>query len=490
MARAPLRGPLRGPLGPRVVVAGLGPAGPELFTAATTAALATVPRRWLRTRRHPSASAVEDAGTFDDLYDSAASLDDVYSGIVDALVADAGVHGEVLYLVPGSPVVAERSVALLVADGRVEVDVLPALSFLDLAWDRLGVDPLAAGVRLVDGQRFSVEAAGERGPLLVAQCDTRAVLSEIKLAVDAGPERPSERGDGPDQADVVVLHHLGLADESVRTVPWDDLDKEVEPDHLTSVWVPELAAPVAAELVRFAELVRTLRARCPWDREQTHQSLTRHLLEETYEVLEAVEELEGAGAEGFVHLEEELGDLLFQVVFHATLAAEEGAFTLADVARTVHDKLVGRHPHVFAAVAADTTGEVVRNWEQIKKAEKGRSSLMDGVAGDLPSLLYAHKVQRKAASVGLDPGEADGARLAAATVGPTPSHHEVGELLFAVVGLARRTGVDPEAALRGVSGAFRRRFEAMEGAAAAQGVDLAVATSAEVGALWGETKAD
>jgi len=363
------------------VVAGLGPAGPELFTVATAAAIDSSTRRWLRTRRHPSATAVEDAGSFDDLYDISESLDEVYARIVEALVADAEAGGEILYLVPGSPLVAERTVALLMADDRVEVELVPSLSFLDLAWDRLGIDPLAAGVRLVDGQRFAVEAAGERGPLLVAQCDSQTVLSDIKLSVDA----PA------DQAAVVVLHHLGLADEEVRSVAWNDLDRVIDPDHLTSLWVPELAAPVATELVRFAELVRTLRQRCPWDREQTHRSLTRHLLEETYEVLEAVADLETAGPDGFVHLEEELGDLLFQVVFHAALAAEEGEFTLADVARTVHDKLVGRHPHVFGSVVADTPGEVTRNWEQIKKAEKGRASMMDGIAGDLPSLLYWRK---------------------------------------------------------------------------------------------------
>ncbi len=468
----------------KVVVAGLGPAGPELFTVATASALEALPRRWLRTRRHPSAVAVEATGTFDDLYDTAESLDDVYAAIVEALVADATVHGEVLYLVPGSPLVAERTVALLLADERVDVELVPSLSFLDLAWDRVGIDPLAAGVRLVDGQRFAVEAAGERGPLLVAQCDSRTVLSDIKLAVDA----PA------DQADVVVLHHLGLADEVVRSVSWDDLDRVVEPDHLTSLWVPELAAPVAAEVVRFVELVRTLRQRCPWDREQTHLSLTRHILEETYEVLEAVQDLATAGPDGFVHLEEELGDLLFQVVFHATLAAEEGAFTLADVARTVHDKLVGRHPHVFGSVVADTPGAVMRNWEQIKKAEKGRTSLMDGIAGDLPSLLYAHKVQRKAASVGLETGGAVADALVRAAVGggePVPEsngmgHDEVGELLFAVVDLARGAGVDPEAALRGVSRAFRDRFEALERLATERGIDLGTVTADDAVVLWAE----
>jgi tetrapyrrole methylase family protein/MazG family protein len=389
--------------------------------------------------------------------------------------------------------VAERSVELLVSDGRVEVEVLPALSFLDLVWARLGVDPLGAGVRLVDGQRFGAEAAGERGPLLVAQCDARSVLSEIKLSVDDG--RPVAAGAAGALPDVVVLQRLGLPDEVVRPVAWDDLDRAFEPDHLTSLWIPALAPAVASEVARFAELVRTLRERCPWDREQTHRSLTRHLLEETYEVLEAIEDLDesavgdgrqgtgtAVGAGGFAHLEEELGDLLFQVVFHATLATEEGAFTLADVARGVHDKLVGRHPHVFGTTEAATAGDVMRNWEQLKKAEKGRTSMMDGIAGDLPSLLYAHKVQRKAATVGLEPEGTVEERLAAARAGT--GHDEIGELLYLVVDLARRQGIDPEAALRGVAGRRRRRFEAAERAAAATGLDLSAMAAADVAALW------
>ena len=218
--------------------------------------------------------------------------------------------GPVLYAVPGSPRVLERTVELLVADGPpagVDVEVVPAMSFLDLAWVRLGVDPIEEGVRLVDGHRFEVAAAGERGPLLVAHCHNQRVLSDIKLAFD---EQEPERA--------VVLQRLGLPDESIVEVPWAELDRAVEADHLTSVYVPVAAAPVAAELVRFDELVRTLRAECPWDREQTHESLTRYLLEEAYEVLDAV----ASGSDE--HLEEELGDLLFQVVFHAAIARERG----------------------------------------------------------------------------------------------------------------------------------------------------------------------
>ncbi|MDQ4091205.1 MAG: MazG family protein, partial [Actinomycetota bacterium] len=383
---------------PTVVVVGLGPAGPDLLTTAALEALDSTPHRYLRTTRHPAVVAVAGAMSFDSVYESASTLDDVYAGIVDALAEAAAEYGTVVYAVPGSPLVAERTVELLRQDDRVDVRLVPALSFLDLAWAALGIDPVAEGVRCVDGRRFGVEAAGERGPLLVAQCDTRQVLSDIKLTVD------------DDLGDVVVLQRLGLPDESVTTVSWSDLDKVVEPDHLTSIYLPAGAPPVARDVARFAELVRTLRARCPWDREQTHRTLTRHLLEETYEVLEAIEALDEVNGEGFDHLEEELGDLLFQVVFHATLGAEEGWFTLADVARGIHDKLVHRHPHVFAGMQADTAAEVVTNWEQIKRDEKGRTSIMDGIGEGLPSLLYAHKVLRKAASVGLEPlaGEDEG----------------------------------------------------------------------------------
>jgi tetrapyrrole methylase family protein/MazG family protein len=182
------------------------------------------------------------------------------------------------------------------------------------------------------------------------------------------------------------------------------------------------------------------------------------------------------GGGGFDHLEEELGDLLFQVVFHATLAAEEGHFTLADEARGIHDKLVHRHPHVFGDVSADTTGEVVHNWERIKKAEKGRTSIMDGIAADLPSLLYAHKVQRKASSVGLE-GVASGSAAVA-------DFDAAGQLLFSDVDRIRRGGIDPEAALRAVAARFRDRFVAAEAAAGEDGFDLGRLDPATVTGLW------
>jgi tetrapyrrole methylase family protein/MazG family protein len=412
---------------------GLGPAGPELLATETVDALAAYESaRWVRTTRHPCAAAFSWTGSFDSIYDGATSVDDVYPAMVDALVDAATERGTVLYAVPGSPRVAERSVELLVADGRVDVDVVPALSFLDLAWVRLGVDPLRDGVRVVEGHDFAVQAAGERGPLLVSHCHSREVLSEVKLAF--GESVPPT---------VTVMQRLGLPDERVFEVPGADLDRSFEPDHLTSLYVGSLAAPVASELAAFAEVVRRLRTECPWDREQTHESLTRHLLEETYEVLEAIEGL----PDSYPHLEEELGDLLFQVFFHSVIAAEQGEFTLADVARGINDKLVRRHPHVFAGLDVDSADQVVRNWEEIKKAEKGRASVMDGIPGNLPALLYAYKVLGKAASAGYD--------------GALPSSGVGGELLE-LVRRARASGEDPEAALRAAVAWYRDAFVAWE----------------------------
>jgi tetrapyrrole methylase family protein / MazG family protein len=383
--------------------------------------------------------------------------------------------------------VAERTVELLRADSRVDIELVPALSYLDLAWTALGIDPLAAGVRLVDGHRFATEAAGERGPLLVAQCDSPDVMSEIKLAVTDEPESP-----------VTVLWHLGLPEQRIEQLAWNELDRFPDADHLTTVWIPTLAQPVGHELVQFHELVRTLRERCPWDREQTHHSLTRHLLEETYETLEAIEALDTETGEGYEHLEEELGDVLFQVFFHAVIAAEAGQFTIADVARTVHDKLVHRHPHVFADVTADTSEAVLTNWEAIKQAEKGRASVMDGIPGNLPSLAHATKVQRKAASVGFDWEDVSGAlpkiaeelaELVAVMDQPDRAREELGDLLFAVANVARHLDVDPEAALRAASAKFRGRFMAVESLATGRGIDLRTSDLAALDALWDEVKA-
>jgi tetrapyrrole methylase family protein/MazG family protein len=461
----------RHPLSGRITVVGLGPAGPELLTAATLAAIDEHPVRFLRTARHPAAVSVPGAVSFDGHYEGADRIEDVYRAIVADLVAAASDHGRVLYAVPGSPAVAEHTVELLRASEEVELTVLAALSCLDLVWARLGVDPLRDGVRVVDGQRFGTEAAGERGPLLILQCDRPSVLADIKLAVD-----------DPGDASVVVLHHLGLPDERIDTVAWNDLDR-VTPDHLTSLWVPSLASPVGRELLELADLVRHLRDACPWDRVQTHETLRPYVIEEAYEVVDAIDR--GDPAE----LEEELGDLLFQVYFHATLAAESGDFDLAAVARSIHDKLVRRHPHVFDPDNSHP------DWDGLKALEKGPRGTLDGVPHTFPALAYAQKIQRRAAKVGFDWADVEGAwpkvdeeirELRAA--GPGQVEEELGDLLFACVNVARHLGVDAEVALRGATAKFVSRFTRVEEVASARGIEMSTAGLAVLDAIWDEVK--
>jgi tetrapyrrole methylase family protein/MazG family protein len=476
----------------RIVVVGLGPGGLPHVTVDTLHAIERIPRRFARTLRHPSADLVADAISFDDVYEAADTFDDVYDTIVQHLLDAAGEHGEILYAVPGSPLVLERTVQALRLVA-VELEILPAMSFLDVAWARLGIDPIEAGVTLIDGHEFATAAAGRTGPLLVAHTHANWVLSDIKLAVDD----PAHS-----DAAVTILQRLGTADESIVTTTWDDLDRSVEADHLTSIYIPHLAAPVGAGYVRFHQLTRTLRERCPWDIEQTHESLLPYLIEETFEVVDAVDQLDPDDAVTDEQLIEELGDLLYQIEFHATIAEQEGRFSIVDVTQGIHDKLVRRHPHVFGDVDVESTDDVLRNWDSIKAAEKAeRSSALDGVPRSLPSLAHAQQIGRKAAKVGFDWPTAAGAldkvteeigelREAIARADAGSVADELGDLLFAVVNVARHLDVDAELALRRAADKFGRRFRHVEALAVTRSIDLRHADLPTLDDLWDAAKRD
>ncbi len=232
-------------------------------------------------------------------------------------------------------------------------------------------------------------------------------------------------------------------------------------------------------LGRLDELVRTLREQCPWDREQTHLSLRRYLLEETYEALDALDARTGSDTDGGGdvdgshiedldrHLCEELGDLLYQVWFQAHLASERDAFGIADVAREVRSKLVARHPHVFGDVEARDADAVRANWDAIKLKEKGRDSVMDGIPRTLPALLRAVKVQKRAAAAGLLTDDWHGhdfaeTERALAEFRNDRCEQSFGEMLMAAVELGRRLKVDPEDALRSATDRAERRYRALE----------------------------
>jgi tetrapyrrole methylase family protein / MazG family protein len=470
----------------RIVIVGLGPGDDSLVTVATLAVIQRIPHRYLRTAQHPSAHLVPDATTFDHVYDGASSFADVYATIADELITAAHHHGEVLYAVPGSPLVLERTVAHLREQSDVEIELHSAVSFLDEVWRVLNLDPVETGVTLIDGHTFTESAAGVTGPMLVAHTHANWVLSDIKLSID-----------DPDPATpVIVLHHVGLPDERIEHTTWSEMDRVLDADHLTSLYIPSISTPVAAEMVRFHQLARTLRDQCPWDMEQTHHSLVRYLIEETYEVVDAIEKLNADDPSTDDDLIEELGDLLYQVEFHAAIAEEQGRFTMADVARSVHDKLVSRHPHVFGDVEVSSSSEVESNWEAIKRAEKPeRTGIFDGVVFGAPSLQLASKMQNRAAKVGFDWPDVNGplakiseeageVRQALLTGDSDATMAEVGDLLFAVVNVARHLDVDPESALRIAVNKFRSRVESVERLASEKGLLMKEMSLEQLDELW------
>ncbi len=250
------------------------------------------------------------------------------------------------------------------------------------------------------------------------------------------------------------------------------------------------------ELVRIMHILQAPGG-CPWDREQTHQSLKPYLLEETYEALEAID----SGSDS--HLAEELGDVLLQVVFHAELAARDGRFSIDDVVHGINEKLKRRHPHVFGDAEAETSGQVVKNWEEIKRREKREKkeggSVLDGLPRSLPALIRARRIQEKVSRVGFDWSRTEEVLLkveeelgelkeASASGDRAAVEEELGDLLFAVANLARFVSLCPEDALRKTIDKFQRRFQYIESELPKRGKKLGEASLEEMDALWDEVK--
>ncbi len=490
-----------------VTVVGLGPGAWGQVTLEAKEAIADAAEVWLRTARHPVVSALP-AGTkiqtFDYLYDEKKSFDEVYAAIVARLLELARRPEGVVYGVPGHPLVGERSVTLLLAAAReagLPVQVIAGLSFLEPAFTALGIDPLAGGLQVLDATELAALAEQNHGepavrpgflptlPLLLAQLYSRRLASAVKLhLLELYPPHHQ----------VTLVKSAGVEGaQEVRTFSLYRLDRDPQIDHLCCLYVPPLA-PVdnLAEFSGLRFVVARLRGPggCPWDREQTHESLKPYLIEEAYEVLDALDAADPA------KLAEEMGDLLLQVVLHAQLAAEEGEFALEDVLRHITSKLIRRHPHVFGEVRVRDSAEVLRNWAQIKRAEAGeaaeRVSLLGDIPRQLPALAYALNLQKRAARVGFDWSELAGVedkvheelRELRAAASPAERLHELGDLLFAIVNLARWLKVDAEEALRLANQRFVQRFHKMEGLCAERGLELARLSLAEMDELWEEAK--
>ena len=437
---------------PVVRVVGLGPGPSDLLTQRTVKLLSTSTAARLRTREHPAAQEFPEIPSYDALYESAASFEELYRAIVDDIVALAKESGEVVYAVPGSPIVAEHTTELLLARSDVRTVIEPAVSVIDVACAALGQDPMTVSVRVCDALG-STEAFRGPGPLLILQTYSPEILVTVADRLPRGTA-------------VTILHHLGLGDEQIISVSSEMLPSFELADHLTSLWVSGIrtTGETMDDLVSFA---KRLRAECPWDQEQNHASLVKYLLEESYEAIEALENFVRESPEGsddpalIAHVEEELGDLLFQVVFHAELGDEEERFNLATIADSVRDKLTGRHPHVFGEVKLDSSDDVVVQWEQIKKEEKGRTGAMDGIVWQLPALTLANKVLSRArrTTVALETG-AEAKDLAMEKIQLKPSTESLGAALWSIVVLANEFDIDLEGALREQIYALRHKIEA------------------------------
>lgn len=477
---------------------------------------------YLRTRRHPAVAglpahlALRD---FDALYDSATDFDDVYHRIAEAILAAAqATPGDVVYAVPGHPLVGEASVWLILQRARqlgIPTRIVGGMSFIEPTLEALSVtlsnpsgdaettapahgfslDPLD-GLQICDALEIAAlhhPPLNPDKPALIAQIYARAVASDVKLTLmnQYPPEHPV----------FVVRGGASLAAEGARASPacqrvvLSQLDHADRFDHLTSLYVPPLARPGGFESLR--ETIAHLRAPegCPWDREQTHESLRGTLLEETYEVLAAID------AGDLAALREELGDLLLNVVMQAQIATEAEEFRMCDVIAEVDAKLRRRHPHVFGDVAVRDADEVMVNWHAIKRQEKAAKgeeggSALDGIAPTLPALAQAQKMAHRAEKAGFR-WNSHGDRLAKvreeleeAANARDDAHRaeEIGDLIFTIADWADGYGIDVETAAREANLKFARRFRALERIARERGLSLSAMSQAEMLAIWKEIK--
>ncbi|MCB0255337.1 MAG: MazG family protein [Anaerolineae bacterium] len=426
---------------PHVTIVGLGPGDPDLLTRAAWDTLAAASEVFLRTDQHPVVAALPAhlvLHSFDEEY---ARFDDfaaVYAEIARQVVALGSRSEGVVYAVPGDPTVGEATTWLIRAAAReagIPVRVFHGVSFIEPACLALDLDPLETdGVQMLDAMVVAashVPPFDTSRPALLAQCYSRALASDVKLTLlHSFPETHP--------VSVVRGAGSGAGEMKVTAVPLFELDRSTGFDHLTTVYVPP-AGPYAS-YGRLQEIVAHLRAPdgCPWDREQTVQTLRKDLLEEVYELIEALDEDDDA------KMAEELGDAALVLTMIAQIGAEEERFRWPQVMEQIVEKLIRRHPHVFGDVEVNSVDEVLSNWAAIKDEERGQegnegkkgNGALDSVPRALPALMLASKYQSRLARAGLEP----------ALNGANP----LGRRLWDLVTEAKAGGIDAETALREV----------------------------------------
>jgi tetrapyrrole methylase family protein/MazG family protein len=477
-----------------ITILGLGPGNPAHLTLEARRVLEEADEVYLRTKRHPTVASLPShlsLHSFDHLYEEKADFAQVYEELAARVLALGERSQGVIYAVPGHPLVGEASVQRILAlaqERGLDVRIVEGLSFVEPVLTCLALDAME-GLQLVDATELASlhhPPVNPDRPTLVGQLYGRHLASSVKLTL---------MNLFPADHQVVLVRGAGTAGEKATALPLYELDRNdnnEQIDHLTTLYLPPL--PQTSSLESFQDTIAHLRAPdgCPWDREQTHQSLRAALLEETYEVLTALD------ADDMDALCEELGDLLLQILLHAQIAVEESDFSLAQVLEKINAKIKRRHPHVFGDVTVNGTAEVLHNWEEIKREEKGEAegSMLDDVPPTLPALAQAQSYQRRVARVGFDWPDVEGVVDKVAeeveellrTSDAAEREEELGDLLFSLVNLARWLKVEAESALRAANARFAQRFAAMEDLCRQRGQHLADLSLAEQDALWEEVK--
>ncbi|OBR96360.1 nucleoside triphosphate pyrophosphohydrolase [Clostridium ragsdalei P11] len=478
-----------------IKVVGLGPGSIESLTIGAVNALKDVSKVYLRTEKHPTVDYLRQLGinfeTYDHLYEKKQKFEDVYRSIAEDLILKEKSFHQIIYAVPGHPLVAEKSVKLLLKlceQNFVDVDIIPSVSFIDVIAEKLNIDVIE-GIKIIDAFDIKHEALDKRVGTIITQVYDRLIASEVKLSL------MDYYGD---DADIYFIRAAGIKNsESIRKIKLYELDRQEDIDYLTSIYIPK-DLECKYDLKDLLDVMEKLRSQegCPWDKEQSHESLKKYLIEESYEVLEAINKKDD------VELTEELGDVLFQIVFHSQIGKEEGFFNINDVINGVCDKMIKRHPHVFGDIEVNNSEEVLTNWDALKKKEQGLKTHTDElrhVAQALPALMRASKVQKKAAKVGFDWDKVECAldkvleeyyevKDVYKSKERVKIVEEIGDLIFACVNVARFLDIDPEFALNYTIEKFINRFAYIEKGAREKGLDMEDMTLNEMDELWEKAK--
>lgn len=446
-----------------------------------------------RTIDHPVIDSLQAEGvrfeSFDAMYEEEEQFGTVYDRITEALLKHATEASETLiYTVPGHPMLAEKTVQLLLLQEEVEVTVVGGQSYLDDLFTSLKIDPIE-GFQFIDGTSFNRSALGYSHHLIFCQVYDRFIASNVKLAL---------LEDLPADYKVTIIEAAGSEQERITMIPLEELDHSMEISNLTSVYVPPAPPTVLNHTFsRLREVMATLRGPggCPWDQEQTHESLREYTIEEVYELIDAID------AEDDDNIIEELGDILMHVMLHSQIGEDAGYFTIEDVIRSITDKMIFRHPHVFSNTKVDSVDDVNKNWEELKKQEKGdeRKSVLDGIPKHLPSLAKAFKIQKKAAKVGFNwenvtdiweklDEEVKEVQEAIQMKSMNEIEDEFGDVLFVLANLTRYYKINPEIALNRANQKFISRFTFIEEQFEKKRANINKATLEEMDAYWNEAK--